>query len=104
MSVKNVMITNAIGVAKYDFSSLPAMASTLLIDTLRGGDRRLLFLFLGRQVEEHVLEAHPHLAQLEQSPSAIDDGGGDLATHISPLFPMNLERADGAGHACEIDA
>src|SRR5262245_28026034 len=99
MSAKNVMITNAMGVAKYDFSSFPAMASTLLIDSLRRGERRLLFLFLGGQVEEHVLQAHPHLAQFEQTPSAVDDGAGDIATDIAPLLPVHLERADAAGHA-----
>src|SRR5262245_34889767 len=62
----------AIGDAKYPFSSLWAIASTLLMRH-----------FLGRQVQEDFFETHSQRPELQEPPSVTDDDGSELASHVA---------------------
>src|SRR5260370_29779825 len=85
----------AIGDAKYDRSSLFAIASTLLMNSLqysgfwRGGRD-----FFGRQRQEDLLEAQAHRSQLEQPPPAGHDRPREIAAHVMPLLALDLVADD----------
>src|SRR5471032_1179585 len=88
------MTMYAIGELKYDFSSFCAIARMLRMggfsfDRLARLGRGCLS-FVGREREEHVLEAHAHRAHLEQAPSAADDGAREIAAHVAPLLAVDL--------------
>src|SRR5260370_15108188 len=85
----------AIGDAKYDRSSLFAIASTLLMNSLqysgfwRGGRD-----FFGRQRQEDLLEAQAHRSQLEQPPPAGHDRPREIAAHVMSLLALDLVADD----------
>src|SRR5581483_12511907 len=105
------MTMYAIGEAKYDLSSFCAIATTLRIDGPSRLGRRLRGL-LGRELEEDLLEAHPHRPELQQPPSRRDDGARQLAPDILPpraldlvphhaVAPIRFDDARHAGDGCE---
>src|SRR5688572_3332621 len=88
------MMTYAIGDAKYDRSSLPAIARMLrmlFIPSLR----RLLG-FVGRHLQEDLFEAHPHRPEFEQSPSALHDRAGQITPHVRAALTFDFEAARNA--------
>src|SRR5438093_2043445 len=93
------------GDAKYDFSSLCAIARMLLMHGLSFGDRRhRRRCFFRREREEDLLEAHAHRPQLEQSPSVADHRPRQVAAHVAPVLALDLVpdeavAAVGLGHA-----
>src|SRR5215470_7863737 len=87
----------AIGDAKYERSSLRAIARMLLMGRRSSGrhgftgSRRRFF---GRERQEDLLEAHAHRPELEKVPPAADDGAGELAADVVPLLAFNLVADD----------
>ena len=63
--------------------------------------------FLRRQVEENVLQAHPHRPQFEESPALVHHGGGQSAANVMAARDLDFQadhRATGVGDAGACDA
>src|SRR5436309_8737739 len=94
------------GDAKYDRSSLLAMARMLFISVStclhgRHNRRRLSggrwwfgawrVRLVGGELEEDLFQAHPHRPHLQQSPSAGDDRPREVAPHVAAVLALHLE-------------
>jgi hypothetical protein len=53
--------------------------------------RRLLWTFLGGDLQKHILQAHSNWTKLQQPPSATDDDAGEIATDVDIRFALYLE-------------
>src|SRR3954468_3556006 len=84
------MTMYAIGDAKYERSSLLAIARMLRIDVVSFNRRRGSHV-VGRQREEDLFEAHAHRPELKQPPAVRDDGLREVAPHVAPAFALDLE-------------
>src|SRR5215207_10387575 len=54
--------------------------------------------FIGGEREEHVLETQLHRPELEQPPSAIDDGRGELAADVAATFMVDMNVDETLAH------
>src|SRR5713101_8168448 len=85
------MTTYAMGDAKYDFSSLWAMARMLLMRGFLSGYARHVFR---RERQEDLLQAQPHGPQLEQPPVAHDDGASEVAADVPVALGLDFVADD----------
>src|SRR5450759_5576862 len=100
----------AIGEAKYDRSSLCAMARMLFMRGVSCGPcrrrrrRRRLgrVRVLGREREEDLFEADARRPQLQQPPPARDDGPREIAADVEAGLGFHFI-ADGAAAAVRFD-
>src|SRR5262249_17345389 len=80
-----------------DFSSFCAMATTLLMNNLRGlGWRDHPRRLFRRQRQEDFLEAHTQRAKLEEPPTRGDDGTRQIASDVVTLVALALVPDDTA--------
>src|SRR3954468_9113882 len=86
------MTMYAIGDAKYERSSLLAIARMLRIDVVSFNRRRGSHV-VGRQREEDLFEAHAHRPEREQPPALRDDGLLGIPPPGAPPFACDLEPA-----------
>src|SRR5437763_15530210 len=84
------MTMYAIGDAKYERSSLSAIARILRIDVVSFDGRRGSHVVC-RQRKEYLFEAHAHRPELEQPPAVGDDRLGEIAPHVTPAFAFDFE-------------
>src|SRR5262245_51918139 len=100
----------AMGPAKYDLSSLLAIARMLRIGRVsfrRGGARRVAggrLGFVGREREEYLFKAHAHRPELEQPPAARHDRPRQLAADVLAVLAVDFEADNAVALIGRLDA
>ena len=79
-----------------DHCTPPRAASPAGAGVRFGGGRRRRRAFLGRHLQEDLLQAHAHRPQLQQPPAARDDGAGDVAADVGAALALHFEAVDAA--------